>query len=136
HRSFMVGFGNTPPRNPHHRTAHGSWTDNIPSPRLSRHIIYGARVGGPKPATDQYADDRSDFQMNEIATDYNAGFTSALARLVMEFGGTPLASFPPVEVPDDAEIFTEAAINASGTNFTEIRLFVHNKSAWPARVTD
>ena len=27
-------------------------------------------------------------------------------------------------------------INASGTNFTEIRLFVHNKSAWPARMTD
>ncbi|HEY0992909.1 MAG TPA: glycoside hydrolase family 9 protein [Kofleriaceae bacterium] len=136
HRSFVVGFGNNPPRNPHHRTAHGSWTDNLQSPVLSRHILYGALVGGPKAANDQYADDRGDFQMNEVATDYNAGFTSALARLVMEFGGTPLASFPPVEVPDDAEIFTEAAINASGTNFTEIRLFVHNKSAWPARVTD
>jgi endoglucanase len=136
HRSFMVGFGVNPPRNPHHRTAHGSWTDNIQSPTLSRHIIYGALVGGPKSANDQYADDRSDFQMNEIATDYNAGLTSALARLVTEFGGTPLANFPPVEVPDDAEIFTEAAVNASGTNFTEIRMFVNNKSAWPARLTD
>jgi len=135
-RSFVVGFGNNPPRNPHHRTAHGSWTDSLQSPTLSRHILYGALVGGPKAADDQYVDDRGDFQQNEVATDYNAGFTSALARLVMEFGGTPLANFPPTEVPDDAEIFTEAAVNASGTNFTEIRLFVHNKSAWPARMTD
>ena len=136
HSSFMVGFGANPPRNVHHRTAHGSWTDNLNSPALSRHILYGALVGGPKSADDQYADLRSDFQMNEVATDYNAGFTSALARLVQEFGGTPLANFPPVETPDDAEIFAEAAVNASGTNFTEIRLFVNNKSAWPARVTD
>jgi chitodextrinase len=135
-RSFMVGFGNNPPRNPHHRTAHGSWTDSLLSPTLSRHIIYGALVGGPKAADDNYADDRSDFQMNEVATDYNAGFTSALARLVMEFGGTPVANFPPTETPDDAEIFAEAAVNASGTNFTEIRMFVNNKSAWPARLTD
>lgn len=136
HSSFMVGFGTNPPRNVHHRTAHGSWTDDLNSPALSRHILYGALVGGPKSADDQYADLRSDFQMNEVATDYNAGFTSALARLVTEFGGTPLANFPPVETPDDAEIFAEAAVNASGTNFTEIRLFVNNKSAWPARVTD
>lgn len=136
HSSFVVGFGTNPPRNVHHRTAHGSWTDDLNSPAQSRHILYGALVGGPKAADDQYADLRSDFQMNEVATDYNAGFTSALARLVMEFGGTPLAGFPPVETPDDAEIFTEAAVNASGSNFTEIRLFVHNKSAWPARVTD
>jgi len=136
HRSFMVGFGNNPPRNPHHRTAHGSWTDSLLSPTLSRHIIYGALVGGPKAANDQYADDRSDFQMNEVATDYNAGFTSALARLVIEFGGAPVANFPPTETPDDAEIFAEAAVNASGTNFTEIRLLVNNKSAWPARMTD
>jgi endoglucanase len=135
-RSFMIGFGNNPPRNPHHRTAHGSWTDSIQFPVLSRHILYGALVGGPKAPNDQYADDRGDFQMNEVATDYNAGLTSALARLVIELGGTPLASFPPVEVPDDAEIFTEAAVNASGTNFTEIRLFVHNRSAWPARMAD
>ncbi|HEX3761685.1 MAG TPA: glycoside hydrolase family 9 protein [Kofleriaceae bacterium] len=136
HSSFVVGFGVNPPHNVHHRTAHGSWTDDLNSPPVSRHTIYGALVGGPKAADDQYADLRTDFQMNEVADDYNAGFTSALARLVMEFGGTPVANFPPVETPDDAEIFTEAAINASGTNFTEIRMFVNNKSAWPARVTD
>ena len=30
-RSYVVGFGANPPRNPHHRTAHGSWTDSSPS---------------------------------------------------------------------------------------------------------
>ena len=135
-RSFVVGFGTNPPRNPHHRTAHGSWTDNINSPTISRHILYGALVGGPKSANDQYTDDRSDFTMNEVATDYNAGFTSALARLAGEFGGTPLANFPTPEAVVGNEIFPEAVINASGTNFTEIKLFVNNQTGWPARVTD
>ena len=46
------GFGDNPPRNPHHRTAHGSWTDSIQNPTLSRHILYGALVGGPKAPND------------------------------------------------------------------------------------
>jgi endoglucanase len=135
-RSFVVGFGTNPPRNPHHRTAHGSWTDNINSPTISRHILYGALVGGPMSNNDQYTDDRSNFQMNEVATDYNAGFTSALARLVGEFGGTPLANFPTPEAVVGNEIFPEAAINATGPNFTEIRLFINNQTGWPARMTD
>jgi endoglucanase len=135
-RSFVVGFGNNPPRNPHHRTAHASWTDNIQNPTLSRHILHGALVGGPQAANDQYTDDRSNFVMNEVATDYNGGFTGALARLASEFGGTPLANFPTPEAVVGNEIFAEAAINASGSNFTEIRLFLNNQSGWPARMTD
>lgn len=135
-RSFVVGFGTNPPRNPHHRTAHGSWTDQIGSPAISRHILYGALVGGPTSPDDQYTDDRSDYTMNEVATDYNAGFTSALARLVGEFGGTPLANFPTPEAVVGNEIFPEASINASGSNFTEIKLLLNNQSGWPARVTD
>jgi endoglucanase len=34
------------------------------------------------------------------------------------------------------EIFPEAAINASGTNFTEIKLYLNNQSGWPARMGD
>jgi endoglucanase len=34
------------------------------------------------------------------------------------------------------EIFPEAAINASGSNFTEIRLYLNNQTGWPARLTD
>ncbi|HEX6469909.1 MAG TPA: glycoside hydrolase family 9 protein [Streptosporangiaceae bacterium] len=131
--SYEVGFGTNSPHNVHHRTAHGSWANDLNTPTNSRHTIYGALVGGPKAADDSYADSRQDFQSNEVALDYNAGFTGALARLYSEFGGTPLASFPPTETPDGPEIFTQAAVNATGTNFTEIKAYVINHSAWPAR---
>jgi len=134
--SYVVGFGTNPPRNPHHRTAHGSWTDQITFPVQSRHILYGALVGGPKSNNDAYTDDRSDFTSNEVATDYNAGFTGALARLAQEYGGAPLSNFPVAEPVVGNEIFPEAAVNASGTNFTELRLYLNNQSGWPARMGD
>nr|BFE86001.1 hypothetical protein GCM10020093_086020 [Planobispora longispora] len=71
--------------------------------------------------------------MNEVATDYNAGFTGALARLYKEYGGTPAANFPVEETPDGPEIFIEAGVNAAGSTFTEIKAIVRNQSAWPAR---
>jgi endoglucanase len=132
--SYLIGFGNNPPKNPHHRTAHGSWTDQDTNPEHTRHTLYGALVGGPSAPNDAYTDDRNDFVMNEVATDYNAGFTSALARLYKEYGGAPAASFPPRETPDGPEIFVEAGVNASGSTFTEIKAIVRNQSAWPARV--
>ena len=131
--SYLIGFGANPPRNPHHRTAHGSWSDNIQEPVTSRHILYGALVGGPPDPNDAYTDSRQDFVMNEVATDYNAGFTSALARLYQEYGGSPLSSFPPAETPDGTEMYVESGVNASGTNFTEVKALVYNRSAWPAR---
>ena len=130
--SYVVGFGGNPPRNPHHRTAHGSWSNNINEPAQNRHILYGALVGGPD-AADNYADNRGDFVKNEVATDYNAGFTGALARMYSEFGGTPPANFPPAETPDGPEIYLQAAVNSAGTNYTEIKTYVINHSAWPAR---
>jgi endoglucanase len=137
-RSYVVGFGTNPPRNPHHRTAHGSWTDQITSPTISRHILYGALVGGPSSPNDgaSYTDDRGNFVNNEVATDYNAAFTGALARLAQQYGGNPLANFPQPEAVVGNEIFPEAAVNASGTNFTEIRLYLNNQSGWPARMGD
>src|SRR5918992_1232983 len=124
--SYVVGFGGNPPRNPHHRTAHGSWSNNINEPTQNRHVLYGALVGGPGSANDAYTDNRSDFQMNEVATDYNAGLTSALARMYSEFGGTPQANFPPTETPDGPELYLQASVNASGTNFTEIKTLSQN----------
>jgi endoglucanase len=133
--SYLVGFGVNPPRNVHHRTAHGSWNDNINDPVTSRHVLTGALVGGPD-GNDSWADNRGDFVKNEVALDYNAGFTGALARLFMEFGGQPLANFPIAETPDMDQMFVEAGVNASGTNFTEIRAFLNNRSAFPAKVGD
>ena len=131
--SYLIGFGANPPRSPHHRTGHGSWSNNIGEPVNNRHILYGALVGGPPEPNDQYTDNRSDYVMNEVATDYNAGFTGALARMYREFGGAPLANFPVAETPDGPEIFLQASVNSAGTNYTEIKTLVVNRSAWPAR---
>ena len=131
--SYVVGFGDNPPRNPHHRTAHGSYTNSIQSPALNRHVLYGALVGGPG-ADDAWSDDRGDYVKNEVATDYNAAFTGALAGLYQEYGGIPLAAFPPAEVPDGPEIFVAAAVNSTGSNYTEIKAVLSNQSAWPARI--
>ena len=42
--------------------------------------MYGALVGGPN-NQDVYTDKRSDYVSNEVACDYNAGFTSLIAGL-------------------------------------------------------
>ncbi|WP_234361764.1 glycoside hydrolase family 9 protein [Plantactinospora sp. BB1] len=131
--SYMIGFGANPPKNPHHRTAHGSWWDSMQVPEATRHTLYGALVGGPSSPNDAYTDNRSDYVMNEVATDYNAGLTSALARLVSEYGGSPLASFPPTERPDIDEITVETTVMQAEPRATGIKAIVYNKSAFPAR---
>jgi len=133
-RSFVVGFGKNPPEHPHHRTAQGSWADNMNEPNYHRHTLYGALVGGPD-ASDGYTDTVSDFNKNEVADDYNAGFTGALAKLYKKYGGETLKNFGAVEKVGE-EMYVEYRINASGEGFTEIKAMVYNKSAWPARVAE
>jgi endoglucanase len=132
--SYMVGFGSCYPQTPHDREAHGSWTDSITDPTYERHILYGAIVGGPGAADDAFTDNRQDYQTNEPADDYNAALTGALARLYEEYGGSPVASMPD-KAPDDDQIYAQASINNSGSNFTEIKALFINKTGWPARVT-
>ena len=85
-RSFVVGFGNNPPKKPHHRSSScpgvqeggcpggGAWGDNP-------FTLYGALVGGPD-QWDNYNDDRNDYIANEVACDYNAGFQTALSIIM------------------------------------------------------
>jgi hypothetical protein len=132
----MVGFGSKYPQNIHHRTSHGSWSNNITDPTYQRHILYGGLVGGPS-SDDSFPDDRQQYQHTEPATDYNAGLSSALVRLYQEYGGAPLASFPPPDkAPDDDQIYNMASVNSTGSNYTEIKAFFINKSSWPARIAD
>ncbi len=99
--SYMVGFGRNPPMNPHHRGAHGSTDGSMDYPVQNTHILYGAMVGGPSHPDDfAFADDRSDLHTNEVALDYNAGLSGALARMVMLYGGKPQDNFPPPPVPE------------------------------------
>ena len=102
-------------------------------PVETRHVLYGALVGGPSSANDAYTDSRSDYVMNEVATDYNAGFTSALARLYREYGGTPLANFPVAETPDVDEMTVETTVMQAEPRATGLKVMVYNKSAFPAR---
>ncbi|WP_428961283.1 glycoside hydrolase family 9 protein [Micromonospora fluostatini] len=131
--SYVVGFGANSPKNPHHRTAHGSWWDSSKVPTETRHVLYGALVGGPSSPNDAYTDSRDDYVMNEVATDYNAGFTSALARLTQEYGGTPLANFPVAEEPDIDELTVETTVMHNEPRATGLKVIVYNKSAFPAR---
>lgn len=134
--SYLIGYGKNSPQHPHHRTSHGSWADSQNTPANHRHILYGALVGGPA-KDDSYTDSISDYVSNEVATDYNAGFTGALAKMMLlhGIGQQPLASFPAPETRED-EMFVEAAVNASGSNFVEIRALLNNRSGWPARASD
>jgi endoglucanase len=135
--SYVVGFGTNPPRNPHHRTAHGAWYNDINFPPNNRHILFGALVGGPG-SNDAYVDSRTDFQKNEVATDYNAGFFGALAKMYALYGGLTLANFPAnyIEPVSGPEYFVRAKIASESDNSTGILTQTSNRSAWPATVRD
>ncbi|WP_345807457.1 glycoside hydrolase family 9 protein [Bacillus pumilus] len=132
-RSYVVGFGQNPPKHPHHRTAHGSWSNQLTNPSNHRHTLYGALVGGPN-AQDQYDDDISDYVSNEVATDYNAAFTGNIAKMVQLFGKgqSKLPNFPPKEQPED-EFFVEAAVMNNDVTSTQVKAVLYNRSGWPAR---
>ncbi len=94
-RSYVVGYGNNPPQFAHHaaascpdRPAVCSMDSTFDSKAPNGQILYGALVAGPagkkKDAANPdatYFDKRNDYITNEVANDYNAGFTGALAGL-------------------------------------------------------
>jgi endoglucanase len=134
--SYVIGYGPRYPLAPHHRTAHGSWTDNLRFPELNRHVLHGALVGGHRNADDNdWKDDRGDFLANEVACDYNALFSGLIAALVRDHGGAIDPAFPPVETPD-VEMAAEAKINAEWDQFTEVAVWVLNQSGWPAHASE
>lgn len=54
------------------------------SPNPNGQVLNGALAGGPD-INDNYQDNRDNYQQNEVALDYNAGFQSALAGLIVNF---------------------------------------------------
>ena len=129
-RSYQIGYGKNSPQNPHHRTAHGSWLNNMSDPVETRNLLMGALVGGPD-EQDNWSDDRTDWVRNEVGVGYNAAFTGALAKMYAEFGGEPLAeiTFPAVNQP---EIYVESQIKEI-QSATELTLSIVNQSHAPAR---
>ncbi len=101
--SYVVGFGDDSPLQPHHQGASGvegfgpEFHRNTPN----KNVIYGALVGGPRSADDDdYQDVRTDFITNEVALDYNAAFTGAVARLYTIEGGEPLSDEQLANLPE------------------------------------
>lgn len=132
--SYEVGYGNSYPLNPHHRTAHGSWKNDIYEPVTNRHILYGALVGGPN-QDGSYTDDRVNYINNEVATDYNAGFTAILCKMVDEYGGKTDSDFPQPETKDE-EFYVEAMLKQVSDSGVSVSLKFTNHTAWPARIVD
>jgi endoglucanase len=196
-RSYLVGFGNQPFNNVHHRGAYGAWAGFehfIPGMaddrNTSRHILYGALVAGPdhndvflcgkehlrwlavpgtkeqdffyqfpnraEPvrkqdyqwnATDLPFQDVMDSQFNEVALDYNAGFTANLAWLCAHGFSAgkslPDGEFPPKPLRNDSldllstdrEFFVAAKLVSNAANATDIEATLWNRSRCPARVS-
>jgi len=97
-RSFVVGFGKNPPRNPHHRTAHSSWSALMTEPAECRHILVGALVGDRTVRIHMLTGSMI-ISGNEVANDYNAGFVGALAKMYEKYGGEPIPNFVAFETP-------------------------------------
>lgn len=76
--SYVIGYGCNPPQNPHHRDSaltleeSGNW-DVFNNREVNANPLIGGLVGGPG-VDDDWEDDRTDFQKNEVALDYNAAF--------------------------------------------------------------
>lgn len=134
-QSYVVGYGEKSAHNAHHRTAHGSWKNDIYMPVDNRHTLYGALAGGPN-QDGSYEDDRNNYINNEVATDYNAGFTAALCKMISEYGGETDPNFPPVEAHDAPEFYVEATMKQGSTSGATVGFKITNHSAWPARVQD
>ena len=139
---FQVGYGNKYPTHEHHRTAHGSWNNNMADlPLENRHVLQGAVVGGPATGDDKsYIDERNNYQTNEVACDYNACYTGVVAAVFENTGVKKIDDPTAIETPDGKEFFVESGINCQDsqnqTNFVELKIVVRNHTAWPARVSD
>ena len=81
--NYVVGAEDNSPKAVHHRGASGVFdsADKNAKPEFNIYTLYGALAGGPG-ADDKYIDDRSNYEMNEVALDYNAGFQLCLSALV------------------------------------------------------
>lgn len=141
--SYVLGMGDKNPKSFHHRTASGvhddHWnelgtdTESEQWQTEYAHILYGALEGGPN-QDGTFTDQIASYQNTEVAIDYNAGFTAALCGMIEDYGGEPLADFPPTETPKWAEFLVKASINQASSSYTEIKAYAMNHSAWPARV--
>jgi hypothetical protein len=92
--SYVIGFGANSPKNPHHRYAHGPGGTASRCPSRPGTCSTAPWSAARPRRTTRTPTAAATTSMNEVATDYNAGFTSALARLYGEYGGAPAGELP------------------------------------------
>ena len=86
-RSYFIGYGNNPPRQPHHRSSSCPDRpdtcdfDQLNSSGASPQVLEGALVGGRRSRHTAWIDDRNDYIGNEVSMS-QAGFHSAVAALL------------------------------------------------------
>ena len=121
-RSFVVGFGSNYPLQPHHKAAacasppaECTWSTFGDTSTNNPHQLNGALVGGPKYANDQFQDIRTDYIMNEVTLDYNAGFQSAVAGLKARACGSNTTAEPTQTQPTGATSETTTSMSTSGS---------------------
>ena len=130
--SYVVGYGENFPKNPHHKAAacasppadctwetFGDLSVNNP------HQLNGALVGGPKSHDDVYIDERTDYVMAEVTLDYNAGFQSTVAGLksldCSVTGATPAPSPATSAIPETTGSPGESSCS-EGTESSDMRV--------------
>ena len=138
-RSYIVGYAENSAKNPHHRAAHGSTTYSMDDPPVQVHVLWGALVGGPD-EKDYHLDITKDYIYNEVAVDYNAGFTGACAGLYHyygeELGHKPMENFPPSEESMKGEIiefYIEGKLEQENLERTQVTFNLHANTFLPPR---
>ena len=93
-RSFVVGFGRSPPQQPAHCGAScaaplGERSDArsaFERRAANHHTRVGALIAGPDDADGTFADNRANLAQSHVAVDHNAALTGALAAPVQARG--------------------------------------------------
>jgi endoglucanase len=102
-RSQVTGIGIDPPMHPHHRP---SQSDGIDSPWPGLLVGGGNNTstqaaGGNKNGATNWTDDVNDYELNEVAINWNAPLTYALASFLDAYSG-PAATPDAAVTPGDA----------------------------------
>ena len=79
-RCYAVGYNENSSKYPHHRAASRSTEAGVVME--NHYTLLGAMVGGPG-SNGTYKDDQNNYECNEVALDYNAGYVGALAGLYL-----------------------------------------------------
>lgn len=83
--SYLVGYSDKYPTRIHHRAAN-------PDKGESKYTLYGALIGGASDTSGSITDAVDSYAQTEMALDYNACFTVAIAGMYANYGGDTTAA--------------------------------------------